>query len=329
MIIVAPFVADLLWTSDTVAATWGALGSLAALAFVLRWTGRNRTMTITTGNGTEVTTTTTSTRLSALRALYLGADNRASTSKAVAAVWTFALVFGLLTLLYAKLMGDDAPWQALLNQGLPEEYLLLLGGPYAAAIIAKYTNEATSAGDTKTTATETSAKDDARDLIADDAGDTDLGDFQYVVFNLVALAYFLIAFLHDPGITAGFPALPTLLTGLALTSAGGYAAKKAAIRAAGPQLISVFPTTAEPGGTVDVYGRALVAEGILPHAALDGEKVPDGDVKIAPRPGTGDRIAVTLPKNTTPGPHLLHIVTAAGVVALTDTGLEHLPITVT
>jgi hypothetical protein len=67
-------------------------------------------------------------RLSAFRSLYLGKDNRASTSKAVALAWTSTVVYGLLSLLAAKLLGSDAPWQTQIDHGLQEAYLLLLGG---------------------------------------------------------------------------------------------------------------------------------------------------------------------------------------------------------
>jgi hypothetical protein len=108
----------------------------------------------------------------------------------VALAWTSTVVYGLLSLLAAKLLGSDAPWQTQIDHGLQEAYLLLLGGPYAAAVIAKYTAVATEGAANKTIAPEASPAKDARNLIADDDGDTDLGDFQYVLFNLVALAFF-------------------------------------------------------------------------------------------------------------------------------------------
>ena len=105
-------------------------------------------------------------------------------------------------------------------RGLQEEYLLLLGGPFAAAVLAKYTASAQAA--TKTTA----APGDAApsQLVTNDNGDTDLGDFQYVLFNAIGLTFFLGDFIGD--LANGFPVLPPLLTGLLLTSTAGYGAKK-------------------------------------------------------------------------------------------------------
>ena len=62
-------------------------------------------------------------------------------------------------------------------------------------------------------------------LIADD-GTTDIGDFQYVVFNLITAAVFVGAFLRiDP---QGLPTIPDTLLGLTSVSAALYVSKKAA-----------------------------------------------------------------------------------------------------
>jgi hypothetical protein len=204
--------------------------------------------------GTSVTTSGPK-RLRLLRGLVMGADNRLSTSKTVACAWTFAIFFGLLALLIARWAGDPTGWKVLTDTGLQEEYLLLLGGPYAAAVLAKYQ---ASNDETKTTAPPGTAS--AKDLIANDAGQTDLGDFQYVLFNVLALLWYvgeLIPHLRD-----GMPDLPPLLSGLALTSAGGYSAKKL-VGQMTPRLTSVVPPEvtridANTIPSVDVYGANLI-----------------------------------------------------------------------
>jgi hypothetical protein len=67
-------------------------------------------------------------------------------------------------------------------------------------------------------------KPSAADLVAGDAGNTDLGDFQYVIFNLVALVYVLGTLLHNPA--NGLPHIPDVLLGLTSVSAVGYVGKK-------------------------------------------------------------------------------------------------------
>jgi hypothetical protein len=63
-----------------------------------------------------------------------------------------------------------------------------------------------------------------KDIVANDQGDLDLGDTQYFLFNLVALAAFFIAFFRDP---TQQPVLPDTLVGLTSASAAAYVAKKA------------------------------------------------------------------------------------------------------
>lgn len=263
------------------------------------------------------------TRPSLFRALYRGKDNRASTSKSVALAWTYSIVWGLLCLLAIRLMGETGGWDALVETGgLQEEYLLLLGGPYAAALIAKY---AAVAGDTKTAEPKTDADlvDDAKNLIVDDTGDTDLGDFQYVLFNLVALAFFIGVFLQSPKM--GFPDLPDLLIGLALTSAATYAAKKAATGAAGPELASVFPTTVENQGTVDLFGRNLVSQGKAPLVSLDGVKVEE--INVLATSSASDHLVFRVP-NVPPKEYRLRVTTANGARARTSGQSDFLTLTV-
>ena len=80
-------------------------------------------------------------------------------------------------------------------------------------------------------------------LLTDDNGDTDLGDFQYVLFNAIGLTFFLGDFIGD--LASGFPVLPPLLTGLLLTSTAGYGAKKL-LPQVPPTLTSVIPPAAMP-----------------------------------------------------------------------------------
>ena len=65
-----------------------------------------------------------------ITALVVGTDGRTSTSKLQATLWTFAIAFALLSLLIARKFAS-------FSSGLQEEYLFLLGGPFAAAIAAK------------------------------------------------------------------------------------------------------------------------------------------------------------------------------------------------
>lgn len=216
----------------------------------------------------EANVPTKTVRRSAFGALVVGKDNRTSTSKAVATAWTFVVAWGLFSAVVALVLGADLTWRS-----LQEEYLLLLGGPFAAAVLAKH---ATS-GQAESKPDGGVGEASAAQLVNNDSGDTDVGDFQYVVFNVIGIAYFLSQFIGE--LAKGFPDLPPTLTGLMLTTTGAYAAKKLLTQEQAT-LISVVPASAVQGGTADVFGMNLT----VPAAASDDGKdatpiVHTGDAK--------------------------------------------------
>jgi hypothetical protein len=253
-----------------------------------------------------------------LSSIVVGTDNRLSTSKTMVFAWTAVITYGLLALLVAKALGAPAGWTAQVDNGLQEEYLVLLGGPFAAAIIAKLS--AVSQVETQGKPPAPPASTSASQLVTDDAGDTDLGDLQYVLFNVLALVFFLAEFWQD--FSAGFPDLPALLAGLVLTSTGGYAAKKL-IKPGGPALTSVIP--AGPGA-VQLYGTNLViAAAISPTgAALPPLVFVDrqpATITAATQILGADRLTVTLPP-IEPGSHLISAVRADGIPAVGPAGSD-------
>ena len=72
-----------------------------------------------------------------LGGLVIGQDERLSTSKLQALLWTYLLLWMLLAIVIANWIGAPGGFNNLINQDLPEEYLILLGGPFAAAIASK------------------------------------------------------------------------------------------------------------------------------------------------------------------------------------------------
>jgi lysophospholipase L1-like esterase len=264
-----------------------------------------------------------------LRGLVVGTDNRLSTSKTVVAVWTMAIFYGLLALLIARWLGDSTGWNKLIHHGLQDEYLLLLGGPYAAAVLAKYQ---ASGDSTKTSAVPGSAR--PKDLIANDSGNTDLGDFQYVLFNLLTLGWYLSELI--PHLHAGMPDMPSLLSGLALTSAGGYAAKKF-VGQATPTLTSVVPSVVirdehEHVPAVAAWGTNLIipsADGKseLPPTVIAGHLT--ATVTSVQRTVGSDQLSISLPDNVpNDQPLLVSVVRADGLPAAGPGGAGGLTVTV-
>lgn len=266
-------------------------------------------------------------RRSWLATVIVGADNRTSTSKTVAFAWTLAVVWGLLALMFALWLGDDTGWNAQGGLKLQDEYLLLLGGPYAAAVLAK----AITSGRSETKADGEPGGASAAQLVTDDAGDAELGDLQYALFNVIALLFFLGAFIGDT--EHGFPQLPDLLTGLALTSVAGYSAKKF-LTAAAPKMISVVPTKAAAKGDIQIFGSALTVPAGVSEAGADvpptltvgGIVVP---VTAQDKVLGNDRLSLKLPDAITAGSRPIMVTRADGASATTPMGENVLAFEVT
>jgi hypothetical protein len=175
---------------------------------------RNRRETAAQGRGTKLVVL--------LVALLNGRDGRWSTSKASAVLWTYAVWFAFIAILL------HTSGKGLEKTVLKEQYLLLLGLPVGAAVIAKgITQSKVESGKITTKepdGPETSLLAGISQLIANDAGQPDLLDFQYFGFNLILLAYFFTRFLGAE--TVGLPELPDTLVALSGVSATGYLGKK-------------------------------------------------------------------------------------------------------
>jgi hypothetical protein len=195
-------------------------------------------------------------RRAGLKSLIIGADGRASTSKAGALVWTYAVLF---VLAYMLVVGRT-PWLAEGTPHLPKfhtaladfiaapfqpEYFALLGFPVAAAVTAKAltTNKVVQGQVDKSKGQNTGVASGLSELISNDSGQSDLLDFQYLAFNLFTLAYFFVSFATSAATNpkAGLPAIPATLLALSGVSAAGYLTKKAVESGVAPTITAVAP----------------------------------------------------------------------------------------
>jgi hypothetical protein len=270
------------------------------------------------------------------RSLIVGTDNRTSTSKTVVLAWTLAVAYGLIAIIVAKWLGSSAGYDSLVDNGLREEYWLFLGGTYASAIIAKYSATTQAQGAAKPSAGVGDAN--VSQLVTDDTGRTDIGDFQYVLFNAIALAFYLGEFI--PHLANGIPHIPAVLTGLALTSAGGYSAKKLFLQQTRPTLTSVIPatisrpSTGESAKQIEVWGQYL----ILPADVAPGGTALPPKVLIGGQPANvpafeqtlgSDKLTVEVTSNTAGGaPTKLTAIRADGVPATGPGGTDGLTLTI-
>jgi hypothetical protein len=223
-----------------------------------------------------------------LSGFILGKDNRISTSKVQVVIWTYAIAGALLSLIAATWVGPDTGFDKLTDPDFNfEDYLVLLGGPFAAAVLARaIVGSQVANGD----AAKPPGEPSASQVFTNDAGDADLVDCQYLLFNLVALVYFLGAFLESPA--GSLPDIPTVLFILTGASAAGYVSNKA-IASGKPSIMSLFPAKGKPGTDVEIFGAALlfpIEEGAEVEAgsaaAFHPVRVIIGDVEAAPVDGT-------------------------------------------
>jgi hypothetical protein len=267
----------------------------------------------------------------------VGADGRISTSKTVAYFWTLELAAAL------TFLGAVVCWGALGTKTGVEEafgsgsnwdaYLLLLGGPFAAAVIAKgitassangdstaktYTKDASEAAIT-TVKVEGSAQ--PKDVVTNDDGSTSLADTQYTIFSLVAVAYFLgaligniITYAKGDAAQIGLPAIPSALLGLTSLAALTYVGNKA-VATQGMRTSTLEPDTQTPGQTVTAtlvnLPKDSSRQNVWITAANDGNRytaAPDdvnastGVVRFTvPQAPAGDyKVVIFTPDSSTP-----------------------------
>lgn len=171
-----------------------------------------------------VATAGTAAKQHGLAALFIGTDNRTSTSKLQAFLWTYAVLWAMTSLLAGA--GVEA-FNTALGDNVRDEYLLLLGGPYAVAIGAKAITTDKVSKDPESKPPKKgggTAAERVAEVVTNDQGSVDLGDFQYAVFTLFTLVYFVWAFVADPG--AGLPPVPGTLLILMGVSQAAYITKK-------------------------------------------------------------------------------------------------------
>lgn len=205
--------------------------------------------------------------------LVIGEDGRVSTSKTVAAMWTTLVAAMLLAFVVARLWKYPQAFDALLHSGLAGQYGLLIGGPLGAALAAKGIVGSQAADRPSAKPPHRPTVEDRRKarrakrlrrrhlvdrnplrLVQDDSKRTDLGDYQYVLFNLIAMVYFVGVAIDSP--LKGVPTIPDVLLGLTSVAALGYVTKKALPGASAFAKLAV--KTAAQGEKVRISGDGLL-----------------------------------------------------------------------
>ena len=184
--------------------------------------------------------------------LITGADNRISTSKTIAVAWTLVVAWMVVAEASVAAFPVHPPdtFSGLLASA-SDLYFVFLGSPFAAAVFAKVSTRSKIA---RGTLTKTPGTPSASDLISDDNGNVDLYDFQYVLFNILALLIVSISFAVHPD--KGLPDIPAFLAILTGGSALTYMVNKATAVGV-PQITSVMPPIARIGDIITITGVQL------------------------------------------------------------------------
>jgi hypothetical protein len=233
----------------------------------------------------------------------IGADGRTSTSKTQAGLWTVVLAWGIAYLLGRHIF-EHQPLSRVLPQDTWDQYLLVLGGPFAAAVLAKgiVTYQLSNGTLTKTTVGPGAAT--INQVLQNDANQTALADSQYFLFNLVAIVYFLVQIARKPVL----PTMPAVL--LAATS--GAAALYVGYKAVSTNKLiisSVVPRTARPGDLLTITGSNML--GGDPASPVQVQMAQFGSLDVQGK-ATESQVKATLPFAAPTGAQELFVVSGAG-----------------
>jgi hypothetical protein len=246
-------------------------------------------------------------------ALLNGRDGRWSTSKAGAVLWTYAVWFVFIaTLLHTNGKGVE---HAILKQ----QYLVLMGIPIAAAVVAKgLTQSKVESGKIATKAPdgiETKTADGIGQLVTDDSGQPDLLDFQYFGFNLILLGYFFTRFLGHQDL--GLPDLPDSLVALSGVSAAGYLGKKGLQRDTDPVITAIDEQSAEAGQTIRIHGTNFAtANDQTVRVEVAGRIVAGANLTVGDNDTT---VEAAIPAGVPPGPAEVRVINSRGAKSSSKT----------
>jgi hypothetical protein len=234
----------------------------------------------------------------------MGEDGRLSTSKSIALLWTVVIAYVLVALILVWPLDWD---HALAH--LDGAYLALLGGPIATVVLSK---TIVSTRMRRGTIQKPPGDGIARlgDLVADDSGDTDLFDLQYLLFNLIAVIFVLVGF--SKATINGFPQVPDVLWLLT----GGPAAVFVSNKAFGTNAPAVFgadPARVRPGQAFTVYGQNFTVGSVAGKVSVQVNGVKAAVVEDSV---TATSVRATVPDDLPPSDSaMITVITDAGVLA--------------
>jgi hypothetical protein len=276
-------------------------------------------------------------KASFLKSVIIGQDNRTSTSKTFVFMWTLLVSWALVSMLIVgelimihscasslataaqvnsainacKSAKDQVGllqvgWHSFIVNGLSGGYLVLLGIPASAAVAAKAITQSKDDSGTAPKVPAPAGQDVSApvarvaQIFSADDGTTDIGDFQYMVFNVLTAVYFVAEFVLPSG--QGLPTIPDTLLGLTSVSAALYVGKKAATRTQ-PTITGVFPSILRAGEKATITGSGLTGDpaapppgNASPEVTFNGIRSPD----VMAHPSATGALLATVPPRVVP-----------------------------
>jgi hypothetical protein len=244
----------------------------------------------------------------------IGTDKRISTSKTQMFLWTLLVAYilvyftsrtwfgGVQHLFDGFVPGGD---NAGTNSAWPD-YLVLLGGPFAAAVISKAAVSTKVANGTIQKAQADDGDTTPAQVVTDDTGQPDLVDTQYFLFNLAALTYVIVALAESNAL----PQIPGLLLALTSASAATYAANKT-VGQNKPAINGLTPMTVQPGQLLTVDGANF-----MPAGTTANPTVAIGNMPAMVKSGASDgQIQAIVPAGAQSGTTSVVVTTSAGIAS--------------
>ena len=270
----------------------------------------------------------------------VGLDNRASTSRTMALLWTVLVAYCLLTLVLiatlAPVAGTPIPhgripvgWIDAAFQPLSSSILVQLAIPLGSAVAARVVvGQKVQDGSQQKAVSERPAS--ISQLVTDDSGNLDLVDLQYVLFNTIAALFVLLQFTAHP--SRGIGIVPPVFAALTGLSAAVFVGNKMLSNNAA-RLDPLLTTATSAGAQLLLTGDNLRVGGAggtsqVPTVVLNPV---DSDLaappEIAADPGsTGRVLSFTVPADLPPDSEWrVTVVTDAGWPVTSPTTLHVLP----
>lgn len=239
----------------------------------------------------------------------IGKDDRWSTSLTQLALWTVAIGIAL-SWCVGMVVFADRNINSVFTPAVWDQYLLLLGGPFAAAVLAKGVIQyKTENGSVQKVEPPPESSPTPSQIYKADGGGGDLVDAQYLLFNLIALGYFVVQFES----TGALPMIPGPLLALTGGAAALYSANKA-VASNAPSITSVAPRTVRPGDTVTVFGVNFVPAGD-DNAGRQVTATITGCTEAIPtvEPAEPTRVRFRIPASAQAGDKTIRVTSTAGV----------------